>query len=413
MPRTKRPKPLYQRGAFALYRRPGRANLEIVWYDHERKRERISSAGTGDVGKACTELDRRFLASEGVKVCPTCGRAMEGEAAPRLTTAIMDYLTQSEDKVGVKSAKTRLSHVVTYVAETNPALTLPMVSEAWIAKFRSWMGKRGYSLGHTEGCVMQLAAAINAQVGHEAQFKAQSLKELAKSPTYRATVEQIAAMFRFCTDPPPPPGREWTPKERAMVISTRENLLRYLRAAVATWARPDAILELKAEGQWHSAAGVLNLNPEGRRQTKKHRPVVPIAKQFRPWLDEALKREAYLPVSTIRHGWAAMSKHLSLPGAREAGEKLIRRSMATICRRIIGEADWAQGELMLGHRKASISDIYAIPDPANLGKALAATEQVIDQIEALAPGAFNAARGAIKLVPPPTQTKAAGPRPHD
>lgn len=44
---------------------------------------------------------------------------------------------------------------------------------------------------------------------------------------------------------------------------------------------------------------------------------------------------------------------------------------------------------MLGHVKASISDIYAIPDPANLGFALAATAAIIDQIEALVPGAFT------------------------
>lgn len=195
-------------------------------------------------------------------------------------------------------------------------------------------------------------------------------------------------MFRFCIDPPAPKGRQWSDKERAMVIATRENLLRYLRAAVATWARPDAIFDLKAKGQWHSAAGVLDLNQPGRPQTKKYRPIIPVARQFRPWLDEALARESYIPVSTVRHGWASMRMHLKLPTGREAGEKLIRRSMATICRKLIGEANWAQGEMMLGHRKSSISDIYAIVDPANLGLALEATETVIDRIEALTPGAF-------------------------
>lgn len=52
---------------------------------------------------------------------------------------------------------------------------------------------------------------------------------------------------------------------------------------------------------------------------------------------------------------------------------------------------------MLGHVKASISDIYAIPDPANLGLALSATEAVIDEIERLCPGAFGKA-AAVKLV---------------
>lgn len=388
MPRTKRSKPLYQRGPFALYRRPDRPNLEIVWYDTAARRERSVSAGTGDVGEGSAALDKRYLESLGNHRCPTCGRLMEGEAAPLVTNACMDYLHMSEGKAGHKAARTRLAHVIGYVSVTNQTTTLPMVSEKWVEGFRAWMAKRGYSLGHIEGCVLQLAAAINSTRGHAAQFKANSIKEAAQTPTYRATIEQMAAMFRFCIDPPPPKGRNWTEKERAMVVTMRVNLLRYLRAAVATWARPDALFDLKAKGQWHAAAAVLDLNPPGRRQTKKFRPTIPIARQFAPWLDEALGRDNYLPVSTVRHGWAAMRKHLGLPGGREAGEKLIRRSMATICRKIIGEANWVQGKMMLGHVKIDTSDIYALPDPANLGAALAATESVIDEIEKLVPGAF-------------------------
>ena len=44
---------------------------------------------------------------------------------------------------------------------------------------------------------------------------------------------------------------------------------------------------------------------------------------------------------------------------------------------------------MLGHRKASTSDLYAVFDPVNLGLALSVTEAIIDEIEALAPGAFT------------------------
>ena len=83
-----------------------------------------------------------------------------------------------------------------------------------------------------------------------------------------------------------------------------------------------------------------------------------------------------------------MRAHLGLPEEGEAGQKLIRRSMATIVRKRIGEANWAQGKMMLGQAKFDVSDIYAIPDPANLGLALAATESVIDEIEKLCPGAF-------------------------
>jgi hypothetical protein len=45
--------------------------------------------------------------------------------------------------------------------------------------------------------------------------------------------------------------------------------------------------------------------------------------------------------------------------------------------------------MMAGHVPMTVSDIYAIPDPSNLGRALAVTQGIIDEIEALAPGAFK------------------------
>lgn len=379
MPRTKRPKPLYQRGSFRLYRRPGR-NHEIVWYDDQRKRERSTSAGTRDLEEGMIALDRHYLSTQGVKHCPTCGQVLVGEHAPMLAGVIADYLITLEGRPGHTSARGRLAHVVEYIAAKAPETTVPMVDGAWIERFRKWLLRkpvkstkgnvlRARSLGAVEGCVMQLAAAINMLPNHKPLFTVASLKEASASPHYRASIETLAAMFRF-----------------ALAREERHTLRAYLRGAVATWARPDALLGL-TDKQWFSEAGVLDLNPPGRRQTKKYRPKVPVAKQFRPYLDFTGQ---YLPVATLRHAWDPMRAKLGLPGAREAGPKLIRRSMATLARKRLGEERWAQGEMMLGHRKASTSDIYALPDPANLGAVLAVTEAIIDDIEALCPGAFTA-----------------------
>lgn len=48
-----------------------------------------------------------------------------------------------------------------------------------------------------------------------------------------------------------------------------------------------------------------------------------------------------------------------------------------------------QGEMMLGHKAVTISDIYAVPDPANLGRVLAAIDSVIDKILCIAPHVFD------------------------
>lgn len=388
MPATKRSKPLYQRGDYALYRREGRTNLEIVWYDTERKRERSVSAGTSELGAGKLALDHRYVL-DSAGLCPACHRPLQ-EGSPLVTRAVLDYQISKEGTAGYKATCRRLALAIIYLSETNPAATCVQADEAWIARYRRWLAARPvlnsagakigtYSLGHIEGCVRQLAAAINATHGQMAAFKAEQPKAVSKSPVYRAGVADLANMFNYCLRPN---GR--TEKIRATQLRERESLLRYLRMAVATWARPDAIFDA-GPAQWHTAARVLDLNPSGRRQTKKHRPRVPIARQFAPFLDSD---EAFLSISVLNSPWVKMRKHLALPGGREAGPKLIRRSMATIARKRIGEANWRQGEMMLGHVKASVSDIYALPDPANLGLALTATESIIDEIEAMAPGAF-------------------------
>jgi hypothetical protein len=410
MPAPKRQRPLYQRGDFRLIQRPGRTNLEIVYYDPAAKRERSISTGTGDLGRAKDELDKRYLAGAAVHICPTCRRPwdQERDAAPLLTVAIADYLTVNAHKVGAKAQKNRLAHVVRYVAETDAAITCPEITAAWVDGFRQWLlaqpvvspkgaYMRARSLSHVEGCVLQLRAVINSIPGQTAQFKAEQMAHVSASPAYRADVSTLAAMFNFCLHPTT--GR--TPKENEAIAATRVNLLRYLQMAVATWARPDAVMEVRRD-QWFPSARVLDMNPRGRRQTKKYRPVVPIARQFVPLLNEM--EDHWLTVTTIRAAWDKMAVALNLPRDRESGPKLIRRSMATIARKRIGEANWAQGQMMLGHIKASTSDIYALPDPANLGLALSATESIIEDILREAPGAYrvSTARASPAQPQPPS-----------
>jgi hypothetical protein len=96
-----------------------------------------------------------------------------------------------------------------------------------------------------------------------------------------------------------------------------------------------------------------------------------------------------VPDQVSKATWRRMEAKLGLPGQGQSGMKCVRRSVATLARPLIGERDWdSQGKMMLGHRLASTSDIYALPDPAHFGVALAATKAIIDQIDQLAPGSF-------------------------
>lgn len=92
-----------------------------------------------------------------------------------------------------------------------------------------------------------------------------------------------------------------------------------------------------------------------------------------------------------------MCDELELPGEGEAGQKLIRRSMAHLlrARRVPVE----QVAMMLGHRKIeSTSELYAPFDPDYLAGAVAAIESIIDEIENLTPGAFALPGGKVVTI---------------
>ena len=206
-------------------------------------------------------------------------------------------------------------------------------------------------------------------------------------------------MFRYCLRPTGPNGEVWSDRMRSRQILHRRQLLRFLQASVATWARPDAAHDISTapeRDQWISKARVLRLNPKGRRQTNKYRPEIPVPEQFGKLLDAT--EGNFVEVNSVRKAFEAMLDELGLPRQRETGLKLIRRSVAHEVRKRIGEAQWRQGEIMLGHRKASTSDLYALFDPANLGLALEATTAIIEEIEKLVPGAFTGTAPELKLV---------------
>lgn len=296
-----------------------------------------------------------------------------------MAAVIADYqLGHGDQAVSFDAIRHRLAHVVRYLGTLpDKAVRCDAVDERWIAKFRAWLAKqpirgtkRARSPATIENSVLQLGAAIR-WARQTPAFGTIPLPEVTRSPSYRASIPQLAAMFRY-----------------ALASPRRANLLAFLRLSVATWARPDAVMDastLPARGQWLSQARALNLNPVGRRQTRKRRSLVPVPECIGLWLDTI---NGPVVEGLSKATWQRMERALGLPGEGQSGMKLIRRSIAHHARPLIGERDWIQGEAFLGHRKPSTSDVYALPDPAHLGGALAATESLIAEIDALAPGAF-------------------------
>jgi hypothetical protein len=402
---------LYSRGKYRLFLdRKADGSLrspfyQIGWYDPAAGRNRSRSTGTTDLQQAENELDALYLQKErGQAVCSTCGQPLRAGARHLLTTAIADYIVAREGRPSISSIKPRLGHVTAYLEDTDRLATAcEDVDEDWIEGFREWAlevpivspkgQERERSPGTVEASVRQLAAAINFAHGRKdtifpAAFAAKQPEEVSRTPAYRADVKTLAAMFRYCVEP------DQKPDEGAWVVdmrrSQREQLHRFLQISVATWARPDAAHDISTardRDQWHSNARALNLNPRGRPQTKKHRPIVPIGSRMAARLDA--ESGYYVSVDSVRRAFEAMQSALNLPGDGESGLKLIRRSMAHLARQKLGERDWVEGQIMLGHRKTSTSDTYAPFEVGYLARALEVTNEIIDEIEKLCPGAFG------------------------
>lgn len=385
MPKSRRAKPLYHRGGFRLDRRAGRTNLVITWYDPALGRERSVSAATAEVEDGKAALDRQYLqTTQGRAFCPACHRPFEQDGGRLVTAAMESYLAATEDRASADAIVHRIGHVTAYIG------TLPsqevycgQVDEGWVARFRNWAmaqpivsaggNERPRALSTVENSVLQLAAAIR-HVGERPRFKPIPMKEVNRTPRYRATLATLAAMFAYALEP----------KKR------RENLLAFLRVSLVTLARPDAAHDVSTapeRGQWDAQHRILDLNPRGRKQTRKCRPAVPIAAPAL-WLFEGT-RGPVVRVGSVKSAWEAMARKLRIPADGEGGMKLVRRSMAKLLRDRLPDPQWAEVEMFLGHRRFdATSDIYAPFDPNYLRNARAEIEAIIDELEALAPGAF-------------------------
>ena len=190
-------------------------------------------------------------------------------------------------------------------------------------------------------------------------------------------------------------------------------LRRFLIAAICTLARPDAIFDmsaLKERRQWLRADRRFNLNPEGRAQTKKHRPIVPVNDLLRSWLEvtdewfvcreklvfeegQATEHMKQIGVDSVKSGWDTMRSELGIPAGW--GPKLIRHSMASELRRRRADPWELAGQL--GHRILRTSEIYAIYDPDYLSSVQGAINEVVGDLQK---------QSGVALAAPPTKATA-------
>jgi integrase len=161
----------------------------------------------------------------------------------------------------------------------------------------------------------------------------------------------------------------------------QEHLFMFVMLAVNTLSRPGAILELTID-QCDLTRNLIHLNPEGRLQTKKRRPIVPISGTLKPFIEAIpsghLVQFRGRPIQSIRTAWQKTIRHAGLPTS--ISPMTLRRTMARELRRR-GVQPWDLAGLMGHITKESTTEIYAEYDPEYLKQAIQAIDAYLKEVD--------------------------------
>jgi hypothetical protein len=304
-----------------------------------------------------------------------------------------------------------------------PAVLIPdAIDDRLLDRFRAWgvadpivarkkdadgqwiAGKsRARTASTVEESVITLKAALNhafraRRTRYVPPLAHKTRDQVTAARTYRLSVDAIAELLDYSLR-----GAGAYAGHGARLLPLR----RYLIAAICTLARPDAILDMSVapdREQWLKDHGLFALNPAGRIQTKKVRPVVPVVPLLKSWLDatdawfvchESIRRDPrrktettiQTPVASVRSAWDGARAQVGIPDGW--GPKLIRHSMATILAN--RGVDLVQLEMALGHRVISkTTGRYAIFDPNYLSTVRQGLDDVIADLTKHAGPALHA-----------------------
>lgn len=170
------------------------------------------------------------------------------------------------------------------------------------------------------------------------------------------------------------------PKGRPLEIPELQTLYRaapphvqaFIRWGLGTAARPAAIIGLHSK-QVDWERGVIDLNPQGREQNKKHRPIVRLPKALQTPFDGFLVSVDGRPVASIKTAWNASVRRGQLTG-NVTGYSL-RHTAARWMRMQGVPVDEVRQQL--GHRVEGITGVYTGYDPRYLENACAALNKLV------------------------------------
>lgn len=335
MPRP-RQKALFELDGQWIGREVGKPFLYRYWHDAATGHSRRASLGTADIGEA-----KRRLAEIVVKGAPK-----NDDSA--LSIVLENYFTERTDHLpSAKPAR----HAGRLALKCWGALvTVGGVTEEKNKKFV----RDGLKAGHAISYIARNLGVVAAAITH------------AKLPC-RLVYTEGAILAKWPEFKPKPARQifEPTDEQLAKLLKAQmpKNLRRWLLMAMATGGRPEALLDL-APAARQRELGLIDLNPEGRRQNKKYRPTIreipSLTRLLNQWEreDEAeRKKRKRMPANYCRYA-STDSLDTALHRLREDVDLpqfsaySLRHRVASVLR--AGKVPGDQISFWMGHRRVSV-----------------------------------------------------------
>jgi len=332
-----------------------------TWYNQAKRQTCRISLGTADFREASRILAAWVLTHERSHLATPEEVSIDG--------VLLNYWNDHAQHLpSAKTQKLGLSYWQEFWAQRPVAALTPHEQR----RFREWLAGRGTGTSGIDRILSVGRAALN---------RALKWQEISSVPHIFSTLTAEAKRARE------PMGRPVSPKEIGLLLETCRSLhmLMFVLIATNTLARPAAILDLTPE-QFDDAHGLVDLNPHGRIQNKKFRPILPATPSLTPWLRKmaqpGIPYVAYRgkPIASILHMWRLTRQSAGLDA--RITPYSIRHGMAREMRK--RRVPTEQISLFLGHLPSgsnATTSVYAPYEPGFLADAVNAIEEVMTEVQ--------------------------------
>jgi integrase len=356
-----------EHGLYRITRNVGTKTFYVQWYDGDSRQTRRASLKTKSSSEATKKVEK--LVADAVTGDP---REALAEKPTEFVGQALDYY-RAEYVAELRSKKAAESAIDNFL--------LPRLGTRRIASFRKkdsldfakQLEKEGLANAYVSRILSILRSAFNRAEEDD------KISRAPRVPEVRGEAEKEVEPLR---------GRELTIPEVAGLFDRVADwhFLNFLIAEVNTAARPEAILEARAE-QIEWAHSLFELNPVGRKQTKKFRPFMRIATTWRPWLEPItsgpIVSYAGQPVKSVKKAMQGLVKRSGLKGRINATSirHTLGRYMENVAHVPEREISLFMGHIPVSKKKSTRRYTPANPyHPKYMINAIAAVEAFVREI---------------------------------